>query len=92
MPLSVSDCQSNFPVMNNGHHLHHHKQAGIEKSKITQTAAQAANNTNSAIVTIEPEYDVDSEKKVTQVGEVRRFFIPGLIQKDYFNINLIFIT
>ncbi|HEM6626922.1 TPA: hypothetical protein U2I58_002562, partial [Legionella pneumophila] len=70
----------------------HQKQDGIEKSKITQTAAQAANNTNSAKVTIESEYDVDSEKKVTKVGEVRRFFIPGLIQKDYFNINLIFIT
>ncbi|HHT9780958.1 TPA: hypothetical protein ACT9GC_002577, partial [Legionella pneumophila] len=67
MPLYVSDCQSNFPVINNGHHLLHQKQAGIEKSKITQTAAQAANNTNFAKVTIESEYDVDSEKKVTQV-------------------------
>ncbi|HGC5940108.1 TPA: hypothetical protein ACIZCU_000904 [Legionella pneumophila] len=68
------------------------KQTGIDKSKITQTAAQAANNTNPVKGIIESEYDVDSEKKVTKVGEIRRFFIPGLIQKDYLNINLIFIT
>ncbi|HFD2285697.1 TPA: hypothetical protein ACF2P0_003249, partial [Legionella pneumophila] len=88
MPLSVSDCQSNFPVMKNRHHLLYQKQTGIDKSKITQTAAQAANNTNPLKVIIESEYDVDSEKKVTKVGEVKRFFILGLIQKDYFIISI----
>ncbi|HFC9899279.1 TPA: hypothetical protein ACJITD_002883 [Legionella pneumophila] len=57
MPLSVSDCQSNLPVMNNRHHLLHQKQTGREKSKITQTA----NNTNPAKGTIASEYDFDSE-------------------------------
>ncbi|HAU2465888.1 TPA: hypothetical protein F7006_06440 [Legionella pneumophila] len=88
MPLSVSDCQSNFPVMKNRHHLLYQKQTGIDKSKITQTAAQAANNTNPLKVIIESEYDFDSEKKVTKVGEVKRFFILGLIQKDYFIISI----